>query len=332
MKIICFSDSHGNMPNLLGEFDLMLIAGDVAGYNGFVQQKQWWLVDFVEWFNDLNLKPTSKILITPGNHDCDSLFNSNTFLTELYQKTNYQVKILIDEEYVYSYLDGDEIKAIRIYGTPWCKLFGNWHFMKENSVLKRFFKDIPENIDILLTHDAPYGCSDICYESSWGNDHIGSLPLREAILEKKPKFCLHGHLHTSNHEPMFLEGTCVINTSISNESYQQVFKPLVLTESDLNYTINTDLNDEEYVFPNRYGYLIRLRKTGVDYTLDLPKDCHFQASYTLNDDKTYYSFDPEGGPMLIVGSRWFNFTIKSIKEINGELIFEIEKDGILNKD
>ena len=193
-------------------------------------------------------------------------------------------------------------------------------------------KNLVENVDILLTHDAPYGCSDICYESRWGVDHIGSLPLREAILEKKPKFCLHGHLHTSNHEPMFLEGTCIINTSISDESYQQVFKPLVLTELDLNYTVNPDLNDEEYIFPNRYNYLIRLRKTGVDYTLDLPKYCHFQASYTLNDDKTYYSFDPEGGPMLVVGSKWFDFTIKSIKEIEGELILEIEKDGILNKD
>lgn len=332
MKIICFSDPHGFMPDLLEEFDLMLIAGDVAGHGGFIQQKQWWLVHFVTWFETLNLKPTSKILITPGNHDIENLFNSNTFITELYQKTNYQVKILIDEEYVYSYLDGDEVKAIRIYGTPWCKIFGNWYFMRENSVLKEYFKNIPKNIDILLTHDAPYGCSDICYENRWEVYHIGSLMLREAILEKKPKFCLHGHLHTSNHEPMFLEGTCVINLSLNDESYQQVFKPLILTELDLNYTINPDLNDEEYVFPNRYNYLIRLRKTGVDYTLDLPKDCHFQASYTLNDDKTYYAFDPEGGPMLTVGSHWFDFTIKSIKEIEGELIFEIEKDGVFNKD
>ena len=60
MKLICFSDPHGFMPDLLGEFDLMLIAGDVAGHGGFVQQKEWWLMDFVEWFNDLNLKPTSK--------------------------------------------------------------------------------------------------------------------------------------------------------------------------------------------------------------------------------------------------------------------------------
>lgn len=332
MKIICFSDPHGFMPDVDGEFDLMLIAGDVAGYNGFVQQKEWWLVHFIEWFNTLNLKPTSKILITPGNHDCSSLFNSHTFLIELYQKTNNQVKILIDEEYVYSYLDSDEIKAIRIYGTPWCHQFGNWYFMIGDNEIREKYKNIPKNIDILLTHDAPYGCSDICYEGRSKGHHAGSFPLREAILEKKPKFCLHGHLHTSNHEPMFLEGSCVINLSLNDESYQQVFKPLVLTESDLNYSINPDLNDEEYVFPNRYGYLIRLRKTGVDYTLDLPKDCYFQASYTLNDNKTYYSFDPEGGPMLTVGSHWFDFTIKSIKEINGELIFEIEKDGILNKD
>lgn len=330
MKIICFSDPHGFLPNL-GECDLILIAGDVAGHGGFKQQKEWWMVHFVTWFEDLKLKPTSKILITPGNHDDENLFRSNTFITELYQKTNNQVKILIDEEYVYEYLDNEEVKSIKIYGTPWCKVFGNWHFMRDYNLLKEFFNKIPENLDILLTHDAPYGCSDICYESRWGVDHIGNIALREAIIEKKPKFCLHGHLHTSNHEPMFLEGTCVINLSLNDESYSPVFKPLILTELDLKYIVNPDLNDEEYVFPNRYGYLVRLRKTGVDYTLDLPKDCYFH-SYALDDDKTYYAFDPEGGPMLKVGSHWFDFTIKSIKNLEGQLIFEIEKDGVFSED
>lgn len=332
MKIISFSDSHGNLPEISGSFDLMLIAGDVAGHGGFVQQKEWWLDCFINWFNGLNLNPTSKILITPGNHDCSSLFNSHTFITELSQKTNNQVKILIDEEYSYTYLSGEEIKTIRIYGTPWCHQFGNWYFMIGDNEIREKFKNIPENIDILLTHDAPYGCSDICYEGRSKGHHAGSFPLREAIIEKKPKMCLHGHLHTSNHDPMFLNGTCVINLSLNDESYQQVFKPLVFDELYLEHDINPDLNDEEYIFPNRYGLLVRLRKTGIDYVLDLDESAYISCGYEDKDNREYRYIDPEGGPMLMVGSKWFDFTIKKIREFNNKLIFEIEKDGVSNQD
>ena len=65
--------------------------------------------------------------------------------------------------------------------------------MVGDNKIREKFKNIPENIDILLTHDAPYGCSDICYEGRSKGHHAGSFPLREAILEKKRYYDMTGN-------------------------------------------------------------------------------------------------------------------------------------------
>ena len=91
---------------------------------------------------------------------------------------------------------------------------------------------IPENLDVLLIHDAPYGTSDICLqETNWTTaNHIGCVPLRDAILEKAPKLVLHGHLHSTNHTVELMEpsDTKVYNVSYVNEGYEPVYSPLVL--------------------------------------------------------------------------------------------------------
>ena len=79
--------------------------------------------------------------------------------------------------------------------------------MRDDFHLKMIYDLIPENLDVLLIHDAPYGTSDICLQEIEGNDkeHLGCIPLRDAILEKKPKIVLHGHLHSTNHNVELME-------------------------------------------------------------------------------------------------------------------------------
>lgn len=101
--------------------------------------------------------------------------------------------------------------------------------MMSEEILKQKFSIIPEDIDILISHDAPFGTSDICYESSYNpHAHLGCPELRDAILEKNPKLCLHGHLHSSNHKEEILGNTKVYNTSILNEQYNIAYTPLYL--------------------------------------------------------------------------------------------------------
>ena len=99
-----------------------------------------------------------------------------------------------------------------------------------DDTLSYHFEKIPDKLDVLLTHDAPYGVSDVCLQDVWWNkkEHIGSKPLANAVVIKQPKILLHGHLHTTNREEELLGKTSVYNVSLLDEKYEMVYKPLYL--------------------------------------------------------------------------------------------------------
>ena len=135
--------------------------------------------------------------------------------------------MLINESYDYLGSDG---KTYHIFGTPYCHMFGSWAFMKYESDLVKVYSYIPDNLDILISHDAPYGCSDVCVQNLRNpTEHLGNIPLRDAVLKKKPKVLYHGHLHSSNHECEMLGETKVYNTSLVDEYYNLAYNPLYET-------------------------------------------------------------------------------------------------------
>ena len=139
-----------------------------------------------------------------------------------------KVTYLCHEGYIYKGLDGKEYS---IFGTPYCKEFGNWAFMLSDPELEEKYSGIPSGLDILITHDAPYGVSDILLQKDcpWANgEHIGNRPLREEILKKAPKIVLHGHLHSTSREFEELGYSKVVNCSIKDEYYNPVYEPLYL--------------------------------------------------------------------------------------------------------
>jgi hypothetical protein len=122
---------------------------------------------------------------------------------------------------------------------------------------------------------------------------------------------------------MFLNGTTVINVSLTNEDYDHVYKPLVFSEYNFSHQLDENLNSDEIIFPNRSNKLVRLRKTGADWTLDLD-DYLYYTSVGYNDSGIKY-IDPDSGPMLMVGAKWYGYKIESIKEINDKYVFTLEK-------
>ena len=79
---------------------------------------------------------------------------------------------------------------------------------------------------------------------------------------------------------------------------------------------------KEIILRNRYsGNKVSLHKTGVDWTL---KSNAYYHRLILNDDGSIDALDPEGGPYMYVGGKIQDYTIKSIKEINGEYVFTLE--------
>lgn len=229
---VAMSDLHGLLPEVEKPFDLGLLAGDVMELYSQKYPKlgeDWMLGEFMDWINSLPYKDEhSKIVLIAGNHDVwlERMPQSNKemFLIALRERSDHRIIYLENELYNF-HCNGEQIS---IFGTPWCKIFGNWAFMGNDEWLKHQYSKIPEKVDILLTHDAPYGTSDRCY--GWLDQgrtpiHIGNEPLRDAIIEKSPKMCIHGHLHSSNHDVEFLGYTRVYNVSILDENYEETFKP-----------------------------------------------------------------------------------------------------------
>ena len=230
-KILCTADIHGNFPIINTSFDLLLLGGDLIHL--YLQRNpsetcDWFETVFVNWINSLPFKnDDSKVIWIAGNHEVgwEKLAPEGRLKIADYITNQTNGRAIYLEDMLYDF------NGIKIYGTPWCKIFNNWGFMKSDEDLKRIYEKIPENLDILLTHDAPYGTSDLCYGwYSFGRTpiHIGNEPLRDAILEKKPKYNIHGHLHSANHEKEILGTTSVYCVSLVDEEYRETYSPLQL--------------------------------------------------------------------------------------------------------
>lgn len=221
MKIVAISDLHGLFPKIEEKsFDVLCICGDVfplRAQHNIPQCENWLRKTFIPWCESL---PCKEVLLVAGNHDI------------YFERVMHPDIIEVFKDSKVRYLENDliELDGIKFYGTPYCKVFGNWAFMREDDRLAMYFENIPEDLDILLTHDAPYGTSDVCEEEMWWNTHyhIGSIPLRDAIIAKQPKFNLHGHLHSANHECEMLNNTKVYCVSVVDEQYELAHEPLIL--------------------------------------------------------------------------------------------------------
>ena len=223
LSVCILSDLHGYLPKL-EPCELILICGDSVPLKIQGSSKdtyKWYVNDFRNWCIS---QDCNKVIFIAGNHerhfpnhydDYKSIFNND-----------YKITYLCHEEYDYQALDGN---TYRIFGTPYCQIFGNWAFMLPDDELAKKYFEIPEGLDILICHDAPYGVSDVLLQPGYyTGEHIGNKPLREAILRTAPKYVFHGHLHSCNHEFEELGDSKVVNCSIKDEFYNPVYKPLYI--------------------------------------------------------------------------------------------------------
>ena len=217
-SLICaISDLHGTLIDI-EPCNLVLICGDTVPLNIQSNSKKtykWFQTVFKEWTDNL---PCNKVLFIAGNHDLGLEHHQERY-EKLFPEDN-KVTYLCNTSYDY--------KGIKIFGTPYCKQFGHWAFNRDDSTLIKLFEEIPYNLDILISHDAPYGCTDVCLQQlDWiSKDHLGNMPLRNAIIEKNPKIVFHGHLHSSSHLFESLENSKVVNCSIIDEQYNVNYYPI----------------------------------------------------------------------------------------------------------
>lgn len=238
MKVIVISDLHGNLPKITTPFDLMLICGDICPvWDHRVSYQEYWLKnDFNNWLEALPYKDSfSRVVCIAGNHDFIFERIGETKREDLLSSLPSNFVYLEHELYTFKYLDSD-LKQITIFGTPYCTQFGNWAFMRDPDYLQKKFCEIPEGIDILISHDAPFNMNGLGTISQGRQTGVecGSKELSQAIERVQPKYFFCGHIHTGNHSfcrnvfPDTENEMWSANVSILNEEYDASFKPLIL--------------------------------------------------------------------------------------------------------
>lgn len=186
MRIIHISDTHSQHRKIsdLPAGDVVIHSGDFS-FAGTEDEA----LDFIDWFSSLPYK--HKIFIS-GNHD-NSMYDA-------------EIEGLPDNCY-YLCNSGVTIEGIRFYGVPMFMediIFGNY----DSNI-----SAIPDDTDILITHQPPYGVLDFSE-----NIHYGDNGLLEAISKVRPKYHLFGHIHNA-HGVVKTKDTTFINASMVNDDY-----------------------------------------------------------------------------------------------------------------
>lgn len=181
MKVLHITDSHGfheEYEHDWDSIDMIIHTGDASNHiNPHINKNEF--DNFLYWYNQIPVK--YKIYVA-GNHDT-SLYK--------YGKNSFDWGNII-------YLEDEEvtIEGIKIYGTPWCPVSGNWSFIRNHNKLQKLFDNIPENTDILCTHTPPKTVLDLANHRHI-LEYCGSKHLLNRVEEIKPKYHLFGHIHNN---------------------------------------------------------------------------------------------------------------------------------------
>ena len=230
IKICAISDLHGYLPKI-EPVDILLIAGDISPLDiqfNKEMMKKWLTGPFANWIKEL---PLDKVYLTAGNHDAYFEGLNQIQLDEFRTKCDFKLVYLENNHIIHKHED----KEYKIFGTPYCHIFGNWPFMRTDEYMEEKFKEIPDKCDIIISHDPPYAVGQvdmILGERRWSNEipsSVGNIPLSNRLVDVDFKLLVCGHIHTGDHRPFKdnLSGQ-VVNVSLKNEKYNVEYEPFYI--------------------------------------------------------------------------------------------------------
>ena len=208
MKIWHISDTHTyhGLLKVPEDIDMVIHSGDATNPRDPYASEQE-MLNFISWFGSLPIK--HKVFVA-GNHD-------------LCIERNLVTKIdFMKNGIVYLENDYAEVEGLKIWGSPFTPTFGQgWAFNKKRSALHDIWKEIPDDVDIVVVHGPPKGILDLAYHQLNCIEFCGDEALRKRMYLLNPKLCLFGHIHNnediinagtmklSNHDTIYSNGSVV---------------------------------------------------------------------------------------------------------------------------
>ena len=174
MRIVAVADTHTFQNDLrqIPDGDMFVHAGDLCRAGKLDE-----LRTVAEWLHSL---PHRHKLVIAGNHDW-------CFVRD----PQLAVEVL-GKEIVYLQDSQAILEGVRFWGSPWQPNFNNWAFnLSRGEALASKWAQIPNGIDVLITHGPPRGIGDRTGDLV----RQGCEDLLAAVHRTKPLLHLFGHIH-----------------------------------------------------------------------------------------------------------------------------------------
>jgi len=227
LNIWHISDTHTfhEMLTVPENIDIAIFSGDCSNPQNTLQNS-FEVLAFLKWFGQLPIK--YKVFVA-GNHDVSierKVIFENDFIDN-------GIIHLWDKEVI--------IEGVKVYGSPYTPSFGfGWAFNKDRSKIHKVWEQIPEDVDIIVTHGPPKGILDLSYDRDNKLEMCGDLALKKRIKQLNPKLVCFGHIHNCD--------------NISNQGYVK------LADHDTIYSNGSIVTDGRFGQINNNGNIFALSK------------------------------------------------------------------------
>lgn len=206
MRIVCISDTHELHRELeVPRGDILIHAGDFTMFSG----RPAMIRDFNKWLGEL---PHPHKIVIFGNHEF--AFEKN----EKLRHTITNATVLMNE--------AAEVAGFTVWGSPITPLYGVAYGRSSAADREAIYKQIPEKIDILVTHGPPYGVLDTADGS-----RAGCTELRKAVVRVRPRLHVFGHIH-SGYGTFATKSTMFVNAALLGKFGALDKQPIVLEIAD----------------------------------------------------------------------------------------------------
>jgi 3',5'-cyclic AMP phosphodiesterase CpdA len=196
MRIVCVADTHGLHRQLAVPVgDILVHAGDLTRHGELDG-----LRDLNAWLGE---QPHPHKLLIAGNHDF------------CLQREAEAARAQISNA-VYLCDSSTVIDGYTFHGSPWTQGPG-WAFGRTQTALSYHWAELPDGIDILITHGPPLGACD----RNLKGEHLGDEALAEAVLRTRPR------LHKA-YGQITDGGTRFVNASACTIRYAPINAPIVV--------------------------------------------------------------------------------------------------------
>lgn len=199
MQIKVISDTHNDHDLCTDlECDVLIHCGDFGTKGNYGEALR-----FLQWFVK---QPAKYKILVPGNHD--KRIKSHAELQSLVRE--YGIHMLMN--------DSVTINGKLFYGGHFVPFVRQEKYVQDLETRRNAWKDMPDDIDVLVTHAPPKHVLD----SNREGYPCGCDELLKHVKDKNIKYHVFGHIHEHGGETLKLWDTTFINAACKNREYLTV--------------------------------------------------------------------------------------------------------------